>query len=525
MPRSLSATLLGLILVAPALHAQVLDHTLVPKGRVRLQASPVFESWDARFGRSASGDVEEDLADDLTDPTSLSLFPGIASLASAIQDASGTPLNPVIGSTAGLLRQDVTRIEFGGHLGVTDWLTVGAVFPWTRTRTAVDVAFTPDSANANVGLNPLYASPSSVDLFLTSTSSARTSSAGYASSECASGPSPGCAAAQDLAARVASFDAAVMQAYAASSFFPLAGTTAGDALVQAASQLDADLMAAGLPGLAAVALSNEPLLDETDLAGLAVNGGAGFGYALPLATRQSLWSAGDVEASARVRLLDNLTSSNPDFTSPGLGYRVTGSVVVRLPTGTQPDPNVPLDLGTGDGQLDVEGGVTATLRFGRRLGLTAGGAYGVQGATTITRRIAPPEQILVPAANRAELTWRPGSYVSGALAPSLHLAPSLTLAGEYRFFHKRRDEFELVTAPGLDPTVLAVESGVKAHVVGGGIRYDTVDPWRRGEASLPIEIHLRLLATVAGSGGQVPRATRVEAGLRLFRRLWGPTTP
>ncbi|NNL30950.1 MAG: hypothetical protein HKO77_08010 [Gemmatimonadetes bacterium] len=510
---------------APALHAQVLDHTLVPKGRLRLQASPVFESWDTRFGRAASGEAEEKLGEDLTDPTSLSLFPGIASLASAIEDASGTPLNPAIGAASGLIRQDVTRIEFGGHVGITEWLTVGAVVPWTRTRSTVDVAFAPDSANANLGLNPLYSAPTSVDLFLSSTGAAEAAAAGYASTQCSSGPSPTCTSAQDLASRVSSFDGAVVQAYAASSLFPLAGTAVGDALLQSAAQLDADLTAAGLPGLAPVALSTSPLLDEGDLAGLAVNSAAGFGYALPLATRQSLWSTGDVEASARIRVLDNLTPTGPGWTPPGLGYRVTGSFLMRLPTGTPPAADIALDLGTGDRQLDLEGGFTATVRFGRRLGLTAGGAYGVQGSTTVTRRVAPPEQVLVPVESRTQLTWRPGSYVSGAIVPTIHIAPSITLAGEYRLFHKRRDEFELVTSSSLDPTVLALESGVKAHVLGGGIRYDTVDAWRRGDASLPIEIHLRLLATVAGSGGQVPKATRVEAGLRLFCRLWGPATP
>lgn len=525
MRRSLPATLIGLLSCASALHAQVLDHTLVPTGRLRLQASPVFESWDTRFGRGPGGAEEEPLGQDLTDSTTLSLFPGIPSLAAAIEDASDTPLDPTLGAASGLIRQDVTRIEFGAHLGLTEWLTVGAVVPWTRTRTTVDVAFAPDSANVNLGLNPLYASPSSVEAFLSSTGAAGAASAGYAATQCASGPSPTCTSAQDLAARMSAFDGAVVQAYAASSLFPLAGTAVGDALLQSAAQLDADLVAAGLPGLAPVALSTNPLLDEGDLAGLAVNSAAGFGYAFPLATRRSLWSVGDVEASARFRVLDNLTSSGPGWTPPGLGYRLTGTVLMRLPTGTPPAADIALDLGTGDRQLDVEGGFTAMLRFGPSVGLAAGALFGVQGSSTVTRRVAPQEQVLVPLANRTQLTWRPGSYVWGTVAPSLHLAPSITLAGEYRFFHKRRDEYELATPSAVDPMVLALESGVKAHVVGGGIRYDSVDAWRRGEASLPIEVHLRLLATVAGSGGHVPKATRVEAGLRLFRRLWGPATP
>lgn len=526
MRRSLCATLFGLLFCTPALEAQVLDHTMVPKGRIRLQASPVFESWDTRFGRGPARASEEELGQDLTDPTTLSLFPGIASLATAIQEVTAAPFDPVLGATAGLIRQDITRIEFGGHIGVTDWLTVGAVVPWTRTRSVVDVAFTPDSLNANLGLNPSITAPSSVDLFLSSASSAQASAAGYASTECASGPGPSCTAAQDLAARAAAFDAAMGAAYASSPFFPLSGTTIGDALIQSAAQLDADLTAAGLGGLASLVLSTDALLEEGDLAALATQPGVGFGYSLPLSTRPSFWSIGDVEASARIRALDNLTPTGPEWTPPGLGYRVTGHVLVRLPTGTQSDPDVPLDLGTGEGQTDLEGGVTATARFGRRLGVTAGAFYGVQGSTTLTARIAPPEQVLVPSSRRTQVTWRPGAYLGGSIAPSLRLAPSITLSGEYRFFHKRRDEFELVdTALPADPTVLALESGVKAHVVGGGLRYDTVDSWRRGDASLPIEIHLRLLTTVAGSGGQVPKTTRVEAGLRLFRRLWGPATP
>lgn len=510
---------------AADLGAQILDHTMVPRGRIRLQASPVFSAWDTRFGRTAEGEVQEALGDDLTDPTTLSLFPGIASLVSTVRDVTAASFDPVLGSTSSRVTQDVTRIEFGGHVGVMDWLTVGVVFPWTRTRTAIDVAFAPDTANANVGLNPTITVSSAVDAFLSSTAAADAATEAYAQSECAAGPSPSCNAAQDLADRAALFDSALRTAYAASPFFPLSGTPVGDALAQSGSQLSADLTAAGLGGLDPVVLSNELLAEEGDLALLPAVAGSGIESG-PLTTRQSLWSAGDVEVSARVSLLDNLTPTREDWSRPGLGYRLTGRLLVRLPTGTRADPDLPLDLGTGDAQTDVQGGLTGTLRFGSRVGLTAGGYYGVQGSTTITTRVARPEVVLAPLSTRSEVTFRPGSYVGLAVAPSLHLAPSITLAGEYRFFHKARDAFELIDlASPLNPSVLAVESGVKAHMIGGGLRYDTVDAWRRGEASLPIEVHLRLLTTFAGSGGQVPKATRVEAGLRLFRRIWGPTTP
>lgn len=525
MRRSLTGAVLALLTVAPPVTAQILDHTMVPKGRVRAQASPVFTSWDSRFGRGPAGaEATESLGADFTDPTTLSLFPGIASMTGALRDVTSTSFDPVLGgSTSAHVRQDITRIDFGAHVGVTDWLTVGVVLPWMRTRSAIDIAFQPDTINANLGLNPTIGAPTQVTDFLGSTATARANASAYASSVCAGGAGAACTEAEALAARAAAFDAGLRTAYAASPFFPVPGSTIGDALTQSATDLSAALSAAGLAGLAPLVLSGEILDEESDLALVPSLRGSTVETTFPLTTRKSLWAAGDVEASARVRLLDNLTPTGESWTHPGFGYRVTGRLLVRLPTGTRPDADMPFDLGTGDAQTDVQGGLTATLRFGSHVGLATGGYYGVQGETTITDRVAPPEIVLAPLATRTELTWRPGAYMGFAAAPSLHLAPSITLHGEYRFFHKQRDELELLDASSpLNPAVLAIESGVKAHVVGGGLRYDTVDAWRRGDASLPVEIHLRLLSTVAGSGGQVPKATRVEAGLRLFRRLWGP---
>jgi hypothetical protein len=525
MRRSLTAILPALLLalagLLSAVDAQVLDHTMVPGGRVRLQASPVFSSWDTRFGRGAEGELEETLGDDLTDPATVSLFPGVASLTGAVRDVTGGTFAPVLGSTSALVRQDITRIDFGGAVGVFDWLTVGVVVPWTRTRTVIDVAFAPDTINANIGVNPAIDATAQVQTFLSSTAAAEAAAQAYATTQCQGGASASCTAAQDLASRTAAFDAALGTAYGASSFFPLTGSAVGDALTQSATQLSADLMAAGLAGLAPLVLSTGLLKEETDLALLPTlaRGGIESG---PLSTRKSLWSAGDVEVSARIRLLDTLTPTGPEWSPPEVGFRLTGRFLVRLPTGTPADPDLPLDLGTGEAQTDFQGGLTGTVRFGTHVGLTAGGYYGVQRPTTVTTRVVPPEVVLAPLSTRTELTWRPGSYLGAGIAPTLRPAPSITLHGEYRYFQKGRDEFELadVTSP-LNPAVLAVESGVKAHLVGVGLRYDTVDAWRRGETSVPMEVHMRLLTTVAGSGGQVPKATRVEAGLRLFHRLWG----
>ena len=556
----LFGALFTMLLSAPPLTAQVMDQTMVPRGRIRLQAHPTFESWDTRFGRLPDGSkTKEQLGDDLTDPTSLTLFPGMPSLQNIVRDVTGDGAYlPVLGRTDGRITQDITQVDWGLEIGLFDWLTLGAVLPWVRPRTVLDVHFVPDTENGNLGLNPTITAPASVTTFLGSTMSADASASANAATICSGGLTPECATAQALAQRMREFNTAMTGAYGATPFFPFASSPSGLALQQAATTLSADLIAAGLLGLHPMALGADVLSTEgfpllPAVAGSGINAAA-------LETRSGIYAVGDVEVSARVRLLDNLTPRwtepiesgeavrrvEPDlgpeseastrtdrFIEPPedavraavgrIGYRLVGSFMARLPTGAPDHVDVLLDHGTGQGQLDLEGGLFATLLFGRRIGLSVGGRYAVQGSTSLTKRVAPPELAMPPASTRAEVMWTPGTYLTIEAAPTLHLSGALTISGEYRFFHKGRDQYQLINPDAdLDDAVLEVESGITMHQIGGGLRYDTVTPWMLGEAPRPMEIHLRLLTTIEGSGGHVPESTRIEAGIRLFKRFWGP---
>lgn len=524
---SFAGTALCAVLLATALHAapaagQVVDETMVPRGQLRLQAHPIFTAWDSRFGRSWDGTESlESLGSDLTDPATVGLFPGVPMLRDAVRSVTGLAgYEPVLGATDGRVTQDVTRVDLGGHLGVTDWLNIGVIVPWTRSRTAIDLFFTPDLVNQNVGLNPTITNPGATDIFLTSTQTAQTAATAYATSMCAGGAGAGCTAAQDLAARTDAFAAAMRTAYGASPFFPLSGSASGAALLAAAAALNADLTGAGLTGLSTMALAAQPI-DPDEFALITSQPGAGID-AGALQTRKGLWRAGDTEVSARVRLLDAMTTE--DGGARTFGMRVHGTFLVRLPTATPEHPDILLDIGAGDAQTDLEGSMAVQLGFGNRGGLALSGTYGRQGSVTRAMRVAPREMAIPPASTTRDVTWSPGDYVGFEVAPVLVVSPGLSITGSYRFFHKMRDEFALASPdPTIDPVVLALESGVKAHLVGGGLRYDTVEPWARGEAPRPMELHLRYLSTVAGSGGHVPKTTRIEAGVRMFRRFWGPT--
>lgn len=524
MRRSLVLTFVLALLTWSGAAAQVVDDALVPKGRVRLQMFPVYTSWDSRFGRTADGTTgREDLGEDLTSGSAETLFPGTASLRAAIESMTGSPgYSPVLGETVGRVSKDVTRVEFGGHIGIFDWLTIGAVLPWTRTRTNVNVYFRPDTINGTLGLNPV-ATNGGVSTFLDALASADAAAQANASQICASSPgSAACSSAQALADRASAFSASASTAYSASPFFPLSGTATATSLQSAVSGLDSDLVAAGLSGIGApmvfadqrVTPEDFPLLSNR--AGLGVEGDT-------LGSVRSAWYSGDMEVSATIRLLEGAVRDSAQVPAK-FSYQLLGTFLVRLPTGLADDPDAFLDVGTGDRQTDFEGRLRGMLTLGSRLELRVGGRYGIQRPRTLIRRVAPPEVVLAPLSSRQLVEWDPGSYFGVEVAPSFHFSPELSIGAEYWAFRKYRDSYTLtgssVGAP-VDPTVMEPESGITVHSVGGILRYDTVARRMRTGSTTPLQLHLRIQRDVAGGGGQTPVMTRVEFGVRMFRRFWG----
>lgn len=525
MRRSLALLLLLPLAVGGDVAAQAIDDALVPRGRVRLQMFPVYESWDSRFGRTDAGVTgREKLGQDLTSTSAETLFPGTASLISAIESMNGSPgYVPALGETTGRVTKDITRIEFGGHIGIFDWLTVGAVLPWIRTRTNVDVYFRPDTITGDLGLNPVATNSSGVNAFLQGLSAADAAAQANASQVCAGSPgSPSCISAQGLADRTAAFSTSASVAYSASPFFPVAGSSVAGSLDAAATALDSDLTSAGLPGIGAPMAFATQWVEEDAFASLSTVSGFGVEGA-PLGDVRSLWNAGDVEVSASVRLLEGALRSSPEL-SPRMTYRVIGTLLARLPTGVTDSADVFLDVGTGDGQTDLEGRLLGELTLGNRFALRGAARYGIQMSRTLVRRVAPPEQVLAPIASRQTVEWDPGAYFGLELAPSYRFAPELSLGAEYRVYRKYRDTYTLtggsVGAP-VDPVVMQVESGVTVHYIGGILRYDTVARRMAGEPVTPLQLQFRIHRAIAGGGGQTPIPTRLEFGVRLFRRFWG----
>ena len=525
MRRSLAVPLLLTLVGGGGASGQVLDDALAPRGRLRLDLNPVFTTWDARFGRTGTGETgRERLGEDLTTTAAHTLYPGADALRAAIESMSGVAgYAPVLGQTVARVNKDVTRVDLGAYLGVFDWLTIGAVLPWTRTRVNVDVGFLADTLGGDLGLSPTVSDPTSVATFLGALASAEASAQAYATTTCSPDPaSPSCASAQALAARTSSFRGSAETAYDASPFFPVSTSATAASLTQATAALEADLVAAGLPGIGAPMAFATQFVDEEDFLLLPETPGSGVAGS-PLGSVRGIWQAGDVELSATVRLLESRVRG-PEEPPARFTYSVLATVLGRLPTGHVDDPDIFLDVGTGDGQADVEGRIRAALTVGNRIGVLGGARYGRQLSRTLVRRVAPPELVLAPLPTRQLVEWTPGAYWGLEVAPGFRFSDELMLAAEYRVFRKYRDEYALAGASvgaAVDPSVLEVESGVTLHEVGGTLRYDNIASVLGGAGGWPLQLHMRVLRAVAGGGGQTPITTRVELGVRFFRRLWG----
>ena len=506
------------------IQGQALDQGLVPRGHLRLQAQPIYTTWDSRFNQASDGSERiEKLGDDLSSHNGANLFPDLEILQSSLRELMEAPnYEPSLGPTTGRVQQEMTSIKFAAEVGVSEWLTVGVLMPWNQTRTVIDLIHTPDTLNADLGLNPTIQDPSAVQSFLSSINSASSDAQARATEICAGGANASCVSALELAARASAFESAISSAYTATAFFPLAGSNTGSQLTQILAELNTALSTANLSSILPLVLA-QTTLSSGDFAMMAVTPESGIGAVSPVQSRRGLWGPGDVEVSAKLRLADNMTYPEV-LDDPGIAYRVTGRVGVRLPTGTPESPDVLLDIGTGDGQLDLEAGLAAELRVNGRFGIATSGSLVSQRPTTLVRRVARRSQAMPASRTRAEVRWDPGRLVGIEISPYLRISSVLSIHGEYRYFQKFRDKVEIIASDtSLNPFILESESGIKLHEVGGGLRYDTVEPWIRGDAPKPMEVHLRFLHAIEGSGSHAPKWTRVEAGIRLFRRLWGQT--
>lgn len=484
-------------------------------GQVRLDFAPSFWSWDSRYGLGPSGEKEVELLGlDLTaNPLGSEILPDLLDLENSLREALNDPSYRVqLGMSQAYIDQSRLVFPFRLELGITDWLTVGAMAPLVRPRTEMTFTLDADSLTATDGTSPFVEDPAGVKYFLDSFRhvllEAEASNPGHPSVE-----------------EATAYFEALSAAYHQQTFFPLLGSAPGNRLQARLEDIRGALESLGVTGLPDMVPLAEGYLDEE---GFQTFLDSPVMRAFPLEDWTTPWSLGDVELTAKVRLLRGGFEPDSSGALPAFRYQMGGGFLVRLGTGKQEDPARFFDQDIGDGQLDLEGNVFGLMELGSRFGTWGQLRYGVQNEGEIFRRIAAPSQTLPDFARTAPLRWTPGNYLEVQLNPRFFFTPEMAFGVRYRYWSKGADSYAFASNPGLlDPAafppadLLNLETEQKLQEIGFSATYSTVEARARGEASMPLYIRVTYFRPISGSGGRVPKGGRFEAGLTIYRTLWG----
>ena len=256
--------------------------------------------------------------------------------------------------------------------------------------------------------------------------------------------------------------------------------------------LDSD----GNPGAPGAAARLDSILSDTTY---------GFG---PIhgTLRRRRFFAGDMEVNAKYRVIE---SHN---------YALSGTVVVRLPTGHQDSPNNLFDISTGDHQTDIELQVAQDVTLFDRLSLNALVRAGRQQPGTRARRVGPQSVLLIPHAALAMLNWDPGDYVGVDIAPMLRFGKDFGVGFTAGYWTQTRDRYTYRSAQDSLDVATRLGTPVSAAVLDAG----TALRWTRlGVAityvSSDVEGSFSVEQTVSGSGGMMPVATVFRIVMRTSR--------
>ncbi len=541
-PRRLAAAALLALVPCAEARAQWItglgeDAIVLPRGMVRATVGGAFGGFDERFSSGADGTPTSgrrgygsELALDGTG------VPGLASLDAALRTAGGSGLP---GVTFGGVRvaADARRAELPVRfdVGVGARLQLFVAGAYVQTRTSVALVADPSGAAANVGANPAIGDPAAAAQNATLADGLRDAAATLRAQLAAcSGPSsPACADPDAAAALERSLDAAaagIRTAYgddaASGVLVPAAGTPLADALDARLASLVAgarDLGVTALPADARPRHAAAPMSPGALLA-LADTGSAALG--LPPLRGARRYGVSDIEVGARFRLLDPLGGRlDAPAAVRGTRLRAALTALVRLPTGEADDPLDPLDVGTGDGQTDVEVGIAADVLHGRRFAGSVAARYGVQLADELDRAV--PTAGAFPT-TIAAVSRDLGDYLELEVTPRWALSDYLTVGAHYRFRAKAEDAYE--PAPGAEPPDVAQDAAVAAlglgtetrqHVFGGGVVFSTLPAYAQGRARWPVDIAYRRTVTLAGAGRLAERYAQDQVMLRVYLTPFG----
>lgn len=482
----------------------------VPSGALRLELDGSLETFDRRFHNG----IREGYGADLSSPA----LGGdrIPSLAEAdtrigrIIGAAGYRLN--LGALSVDALGDVGRGVLGLGIGLTNRITIFGRIPLVRTR--VQTKYTLTSAAADAGLNPGEASQ--LPFFQSFDAALATLANKLAAGDYDSDPTTRALAVATLADATAlrtDLFGLLADPATASPVVPTTTSGAGGAVLARVAALQTTLASSlSVPGFTV-----GPDLPATPLD----QGGLRQVLTGPLQLRideSRVTFRGDAEVGAALTLIDSW-----DRGERRGGFRTAVAGLVRLPTGLKEKTDRPLDIGTGDGQTDIQVDVVADVGAGA-VGARVGGTYLRQMPSDVQVRVTAPSQ---PFAGPDRLTFVRrdlGDVMAISLQPFFRLARSIAVQAGLQYWSRKADQVTYRSPadalPGVDPGVLAEETAANATQLTAGITYSNPGGLRKGGSGLPVDAAWMYERVIRSGKGRVPNAHRVSARFRMYFGLW-----
>ncbi|HUF31450.1 MAG TPA: hypothetical protein VMM77_12435 [Gemmatimonadaceae bacterium] len=237
-------------------------------------------------------------------------------------------------------------------------------------------------------------------------------------------------------------------------------------------------------------------------------------------------SLGDVELGAKAILIDAMPGVRAGEPQRLLGLRFAVAGLVRLGTGKNDLPESFVDIGTGDGQTDIEGHAALDLSLGRRILTSFVARYVAQLADEPVVRIPDyAGQPFVAAFRQQKVNRDLGDILELEITPRFALSDFFAVAGWYQLRRKEEDQYSLaapeVDGPSPNAAVLSFGTALTEHRAGFGFAFSNMTAFQRGRARFPFELSYLHFETTSAKRGMAPDLSGDVVRARLYVRLWG----
>jgi hypothetical protein len=517
------------------------DATVLPRGAVRITAFGGWTTYNELYG--PGGKLEALGAPFTTDSLGAAQLEFLRPLQTTIRSLAQQPTaNISLGAARTDFSARIARSAIEFDVGLTSRIMLTGKLPYEHTISEVTFDVNPRNEPgtlANVGINPALltgATAPATNLKLVDSLLRASAELSTRLGACGGGAAdPVCAnqqAVQMLIQQARTFASGIAKTYGTgadtargSAFVPLTRTTLQTAIEGRVAALNASFKTY-IPALAAwdnpvaalapiSAVTASELISET--LGLAPIG---------LVERSHI---GDVELGAKLLLLDSFGSGAAARASRSGGFRLAVGGLVRLGTGQAERPDDLFDVGTGDGQTDIEANGTADFVLGRRFWTSVSARYGLQMEDEKPFRIPDVARNPFVAEYRQQTVSRDlGDYIELEAAPRYVYNDYFAVSLQWLYRKKGEDKYTgTFTVTDLDSNSVTIDAGILGagtdateQRVGGGLSYSTLRAFDRGRARIPLDIQLLHTQSISGSG-YAPKRFSTQVQVRYYTRLFG----